>query len=115
MINEKTIKPFLNLLSNEQIGKVIREFINPSEISLNEIERVLLIYLNEKKINYSKGALKGWKTKKQQKEQTQKRDLPQTNFKKPIYNNYKPSQNTQQTQKDKDFIKEYQSRGVLKL
>lgn len=79
MINEKTLNPFLNLLSNEQIGKVIREFLKPSNIFLNEIEAVLLSSLNEKKENYKTAALKRWEKRKAgaiQKEKTQKEDLP---------------------------------------
>lgn len=121
---------FLNL-SNEQIGRIIKKLIleNDFQEVLNDIETSIYNELKAKndkrKDNIKQINIKGWEKRKagaiqkEQKEDLPKRDLPiqQTNFKKSIYNNYKqlPSQNTQQTQKEKDFIKEYQSRGVLKL
>lgn len=113
---------FLNL-SNESIGRIIKKLIleNDFQEVLNEIETSIYNELKAKndkrKDNIKQINIKGWQKRK---EQTQKRDLPiqQTNFKKSIYNNYKqlPSQNTQQTQKEqKDFIKEYQSRGTLTI
>lgn len=121
MINEKILKPFLSILSNEQIGRIIKKLIleNDFQEVLNDIETVLLISLKEKQTNYKTAALKRWQKRKEQKEDLPKRDLPiqQTNFKKTIYNNYKqlPSQNTQHSQKEKEFIKDYQNRGILKL
>lgn len=130
---DSNLKLSFNLLSFESIGKIIKCFVcEESTEDLNEVENALYLEIKQfnegKKENRKQAALKRWqkikeekqeKTQKEQKEDLPKRDLPiqQTNFKKSIYNNYKqlPSQNTQQTQKEKDFIKEYQSRGVLKL
>lgn len=112
---------FLNL-SNESIGRIIKKLIleNDFQDFLNDIETSIYNELKAKndkrKDNIKQINIKGWQKRK---EKTQKRDLPiqQTNFKKSIYNNYKqlPSQNTQQTQKEKDFIKEYQKRGTLTI
>ena len=123
----------LKLLPVESIGKIIKNVINEEATeNLNEFENDL--YLNikslneEKQTNYKAAALKRWQkrkaeqkqqTQKEQKEDLPKRDLPiqQTNFKKPVYNNYKPlpSISIQQTQKEKEFIKEYQNRGALNV
>ena len=114
MINEKTLNIFLNILSNEQLGKVIREFLKPSNILLTEIEAVFLNALNENKENYKQAALKRWqKVKEEKQEKTQKEDLP-----KKQYNNFKPfpSVTTNKQQNNKStFTNDYLKTGVIKL
>ncbi len=142
-ISINLISNFVNLPC-ESIGKIIKKLSGFDEIQLTEKENKYFDDINNKnqikKKNYIEGKFKAWETRrtkaenqkkeiedlkkqiagaiqKEQKEDLPKRDLPiqQTNFKKSIYYKQLPSQNTQQTQKEKDFIKEYQSRGVLKL
>lgn len=116
----------LKFLPVESVGRIIKKLIleNDFQEVLNDIETSIYNELKAKndkrKDNIKQINIKGWQKRKEQKaEQNPKRDLPiqQTNFKKPVYNNYKPlpSQSMQQTQKEKDFIKEYQNRGILKL
>lgn len=86
MIKEENLKFFINSLSNEQLGKVIRELITPSNILFSDSEKYIFDILKSeyqiitsKQENYKTAALKRWEKRKAgaiQKEKTQKEDLP---------------------------------------
>lgn len=114
MINEKILNIFLNILSNEQLGKVIREFLKPSNILLTEVEAVFLNALNENKENYKQAALKRWKKIKEEKqEKTQKGDLQKREITQKQYN--KPFPSVTNKNNKSTFTNDYLKTGVIKL